>query len=75
MSENDFSLSTHKLTCVDIVVSVLGTVGYGNIMNSIWIINNFLHSCKYSRGESVGRTTSEGSYMTGTSGRNHILQL
>ena len=44
MSENGFSLSTHKLTRVDIVVPVLGTVGYGNIMNSIWI-NNFLHSC------------------------------
>ena len=31
-------------TCVDIMVSVLGTIGYGNIMNSIWIINNSLHS-------------------------------
>ena len=37
-------LSTKELTCVDIMVSVLGTIGYGNIMNPIWIIKNFLHS-------------------------------
>ena len=71
MSENGFSLSTHKLTCVDIVVSVLGTVGYGNIMNSIWVINNFLHSCNTAGRESISRTTSAGSYTTGTSGRKH----
>ena len=34
-------------------------------MNSIWIINNFLHSCKYSRrGEYKQEYTSAGSYTT-----------
>ena len=38
-------LSTPKLTGVHILVSVLGTVGYGNVVNTTWIINNFLRSC------------------------------
>ena len=27
------------------MVSVLGMVGCGNVVNSVWIISNFLHSC------------------------------
>ena len=38
-------LSTPKLTGMHILVSVLGTVGYGNVVNTTWIIKNFLHSC------------------------------
>ena len=38
-------LSTPNLTGMHILVSVLGTVGYGNVVYTTWIINNFLHSC------------------------------
>ena len=33
------TLSTKEPTCVNVKVSVLPTVGIGNVMNPVWIIN------------------------------------